>query len=122
VPPLVLVADDHPSLRTLVVAMLRRSGEWELVEAVDGEAALAVCRGHDVDVAILDQRMPGHQGLDVARILREEGFDGGLILFSAYLDRDAEEAAAALQVATLHKSDIANLVELVERLLAPPGS
>jgi CheY-like chemotaxis protein len=120
VPPLVLVADDHSSLRTLVVSMLRRGGAWDIAEAVDGDEALNACREQEVDLAILDQRMPGRQGLEVARTLREEGFDGGLILFSAYLDGDIVDQATALRAETLPKSEIANLVDLVERLLPHP--
>ncbi len=115
--PVILVADDHASLRALIAAMLRRADAWDVVQAVDGSEALAVCRSRTVDLAILDERMPGHNGTDVARTLRGERFRAPIVLFSAYLDPEVEEEAAELGLITLAKSDIDRLADLAHELI-----
>lgn len=116
-PPVVLVADDHASLRSLVATMLRRTHGWEVVEVEDGDAALAAARDTSFDLAILDERMPGHTGTEVARELRATDFAGPIMLFSAYVDPQVEDLARQLDVHTVQKSDIAELPELARALL-----
>jgi diguanylate cyclase (GGDEF)-like protein len=59
--PLVLVADDSATIRALVRYELE-SGGYDVVEATDGPAALAVTDQHAVDVVLLDIQMPGPDG------------------------------------------------------------
>jgi CheY-like chemotaxis protein len=117
VTPVVLVADDHASLRSLVATMLRRTHGWEVVEAEDGEAALAAARETTFDLAILDERMPGYTGTEVARELRAASFAGPIMLFSAYVDPRVETTARELDVRTVQKSDIAELPDIARDLL-----
>lgn len=56
----VLVADDHPVVRTGLVAVLAQEADLELVaEAENGERAVALYREHRPDVCLMDLRMPG---------------------------------------------------------------
>lgn len=68
--PLVLVLDDDPDIRQLLTAYL---GENELrVHAVDTGAALAAAMARETaDLLVLDRRLPGEDGLTIARRLRE---------------------------------------------------
>jgi len=59
--PIVLVADDSPTVRTLVRYELE-SGGYQVLEADDGPSALALAERHDVDVILLDVQMPGPDG------------------------------------------------------------
>lgn len=65
-PPLgtVLVADDDPDFRRLLVHRAERMG-LEVVEAKDGSVAMEALDEHRFDVLILDLYMPGHTGLEV---------------------------------------------------------
>ena len=65
-----LVVDDNATNRRLMTALL---GAWgmEVVEAADGDEALATLGDGSVDVAVLDMLMPGPDGLDVAASLHE---------------------------------------------------
>ena len=66
----VLVADDHPVFRLGLAMALRQFGFGRVVEAVDGNEALRACLHDDVDVAVLDVKMPELNGLDVVRVVR----------------------------------------------------
>ncbi|WP_264001584.1 response regulator, partial [Mycolicibacterium gadium] len=67
----VVVGDDHPLFRDGLVRALSGSGEVEVVaEAEDGTSALAAIKEHTPDVALLDYRMPGMDGAEVAAAVR----------------------------------------------------
>ena len=64
----VLVADDEPLVRQGLRMVLELDGEFVVVaEADDGVAAVSEAARHDVDVALLDIRMPQMDGIEAAR-------------------------------------------------------
>ncbi len=65
----VLVVDDDPTVREVVVSYLR-AAKHDVTEAADGEAALAAMRDLPSDLIVLDLMMPGIDGLEVCRRLR----------------------------------------------------
>lgn len=109
----VLVADDQADLRRIVRLLLTRGTGWEVLEAADGDEAIVLADQHELDAAILDHRMPGRTGVEVARHLRETGFAGPLIIFSAYLEADVLAEAERLDVVTVAKGDIAELNDVL---------
>jgi DNA-binding response OmpR family regulator len=66
----VLVVDDDQTVREVVVSYLRAAGH-EVAEAGDGEVALAAVDAQEPDLLVLDLMMPGIDGLEVCRRLRE---------------------------------------------------
>ena len=68
-PPVVLVVDDETGIRELVRRYLAAEG-MEVVEAADGEEALARFEERAPDVVVLDVMMPGIDGVEVLRRLR----------------------------------------------------
>ena len=83
----VLVADDHPLFRQGIVRALRVAGGFEIVaEAADGATALALIHRHEPDVAVIDVRMPGMDGIDVIGALARSGSDVPVVLVSAFDD------------------------------------
>lgn len=68
-PRTILVADDDPHIRQLVVFALAKAG-LDAIEAEDGEAALAAVAAHSPDLIILDINMPRMDGIEVCRRLR----------------------------------------------------
>jgi DNA-binding response OmpR family regulator len=67
----VLVADDDEDILLLVTTRLRRDG-FEVVQARDGDEALAAVKRTKPDVAVLDIGMPGLDGLEVLEAIRED--------------------------------------------------
>src|SRR4051794_40010653 len=77
----ILVADDEPNLRRVLVAMLRRDGH-DVVQAASG--AEAIDRLSDVDVVITDLRMPGADGMEVLRTAAKAFPQVPVIMITAY--------------------------------------
>ncbi|BCO45099.1 response regulator [Mycobacterium intracellulare] len=81
----VVVADDHPLFREGVVRALSSSGSVNVVaEAEYGSAALELIKVHEPDVALLDYRMPGMDGAQVAAAVRTQGLATRVLLISAH--------------------------------------
>ena len=80
----ILVCEDEAAIRDFVVINLRRAG-YEVVEADCVEMALQKYeeQGGDFDVAILDIMMPGIDGLQVCKELRNKNSGIGIIMLSA---------------------------------------
>lgn len=127
----VLVVDDHPIVRQGIRLCLAGDSRLELVgEARDGEQALELCRRLCPDVAVIDLRLPGRDGLWVVGQLRKRHPHLRTILISgAVTDRVREQAAELGVTSVLHKEAEAH--ELCRALhacgkcrqpTAPPGS
>jgi len=68
-PYLVLVADDDPDVRRLLAHILQQRG-YRVVTAADGAEAVALAQQEQPDLALLDVRMPGTDGLAALEALR----------------------------------------------------
>ena len=81
----VVVGDDHPMFRDGVVRALLSSGSIDVVaETDDGTAALAAIREHRPQVALLDYRMPGLDGAQVAAAVQRDELPTRVLLISAH--------------------------------------
>ncbi|OBA64825.1 DNA-binding response regulator [Mycobacterium sp. 1100029.7] len=81
----VVVGDDHPLFREGVVRALALSGSVNVVgEADDGSQALELIKQHRPDVALLDFRMPGMDGAQVAAAVRSNELPTRVLLLSAH--------------------------------------
>ena len=117
----VLVVDDDPLVRQLLSAVLAMEG-WAVELACSGEEGLAACRSNPPDVVTLDYSMPRMSGLEVAEHLVEERFEPPIIVFSAAHTPELEEAATALGVAAVPKTELDKLVQMIRELVPPPSA
>jgi len=92
--PLILVVDDDRLVLATVVAGLRQAG-FDLIEADNGDDAILLARKHKPALALLDMRMQGKSGMDVARYLAANTATGFMFL-SAFGDNEIIEEATRL--------------------------
>src|SRR5436309_14891803 len=79
----ILVVEDETIIRLDLVEMLGRAGLDVCAEARDGEEAVALAREHRPDLAIMDVKMPGLDGIEAARrILNERPIP--IVMLTAY--------------------------------------
>jgi len=78
----VLIVDDDPVLRAMAYEMLR-AGRHALIEAADGEQALAVFDTMPVDLIVLDLLMPNVDGLELIRALRARNSEVRILAISS---------------------------------------
>jgi CheY-like chemotaxis protein len=70
---LILVVDDEPSVRAMVLASIRvKASRYQVVEAGNATDALAQARQHRPDLVLLDVALPDHDGFWVCRELKTD--------------------------------------------------
>jgi DNA-binding NarL/FixJ family response regulator len=96
----IVIVDDHEVLRTGTRQVLETSDDMVVVgEADDGDAALSLVNELHPDVVLVDIRLPGTSGLDVARRVASIRPETKVVILSAYDDPDYLREALAAGVA-----------------------
>lgn len=121
----VALADDDFLLREGLASLLERSGFEVAGQAGDARQLLALVREERPELVIVDIRMPpdhATEGLDAARVIREEFPETGILVLSAHVQVDdaMELLASGDGIGYLLKSrvtDVAAFVETVERIV-----
>lgn len=114
----ILVVDDDRLVLATVVHGLTQAG-YEVLDADNGDDAILLAREHRPELALLDIRMEGKSGFDVAEYLRDVAHVPFMFL-SAFADADTRAKVDALgALAYLVKPlDVGQIVPTVERVLA----
>ena len=120
----IALADDDVLLREGLASLLERSGFEVVGQAGDARELLAVVREHEPELVIVDIRMPPDQeteGLEAARVIRDEFPEAGILVLSAHVEVEQamELLASGQRIGYLLKSrvtEVAEFVETVERI------
>jgi DNA-binding response OmpR family regulator len=94
----ILIVDDEPNVRLMYRASLAGLG-YDLFEAASGERALEECRARHHDVAILDLRMPGMDGLELLAKMQQLGVTTPVAFITAY--GDVPNAVRAMELGAI---------------------
>jgi DNA-binding NarL/FixJ family response regulator len=124
-PPRIALADDDVLLREGLASLLERSGFEVVGQAGDAGELLALVREHEPDLVMVDIRMPpGHEteGLEAARVIRDEFPEAGILVLSAHVEVEQamELLATGHRIGYLLKSrvtDVREFIETVERIV-----
>ncbi len=93
----ILVVDDEPGIVTIVRDYLDRAG-FRVLTAGDGETALRLARTERPSLVLLDLMLPGLDGLDVTRALRQDPSTNGLPLIMLTARVDETDRVAGLEL------------------------
>ena len=84
----VLLVDDHPVVIEGLRKLLETAGDIDVTgQAHDASSAITQAKLLHPDVILLDLRMPGATGIQTARRLREQEFEGAIIVLTSYGDQ-----------------------------------
>jgi DNA-binding NtrC family response regulator len=97
-PKTVLIVDDDEGMRDTLTAILKR--EYRVLRVSTGEGALPILNREDVDLMLLDVRLPGISGFEVLRIVKENYSLIEVLMISAI--NDVETAVTAMKYGAYH--------------------
>ncbi len=111
----IFVVDDDASVRDSLSELLRVLG-FEVIACASGSQLLADQRRREAGCLVVDQHMPGMDGLATLSALRRDGTNAPAILITGRLDPEIAARAAALGISALLEKPFAvpRLVELVQ--------
>jgi DNA-binding NtrC family response regulator len=118
VTPTILVVDDEQLIRWSLTSRLSDEG-YRVLEAETGAQALARCREEEIDLVLLDYRLPDADGLAVLRTIKDAGPDTLVIMLTAHSSVDT--AVEAMKHGAYHFAskpfDVEEIALLVEKAL-----
>ncbi|HEX7645025.1 MAG TPA: response regulator [Burkholderiaceae bacterium] len=119
--PKILVVDDDPLTLKLLTGVLE-SQNYEVIQARNGEDALAIAVLGEPRLAMLDINMPGMSGLDLAKRLRSDS-DIPFVFLSGVSDGDVVKRAVEYGASgyLVKPVDVQNLIPMLEAALARAG-
>jgi DNA-binding NarL/FixJ family response regulator len=83
----VLIVDDTPQVRRDLHQFLDLTGDFEVIaEAVDGQEAVRMATALSPDVIVMDLEMPGMDGLEATRQIKERGLASRVVILSMHAD------------------------------------
>jgi len=112
----ILLADDHPMIRTAIEVLLRDT-QFELAAtAMNGAEALSEVTRLKPDILLVDLEMPELGGMDVIRKLKADRMTSKLVILTAAIDDSSLMEARSLRVngMVLKNSDPAYLLDCLE--------
>ncbi len=119
----ILIVEDSPTMRQLIVFALKRLRNVDIVEAVDGMDGLRKVSSDDFDLALVDINMPVMDGLKLISLIRKEDHLASMpivVITTAGATEDRERALALGANEYLTKPVQANRVLAVVRSLLKP--
>ena len=109
----VIIADDHPIVLDGLAQLFAGEKDFDVVvRCSTGDEALSALRRVRPDVAVLDIRMPGMNGMELLRHVYDEGLPTRVVLLTAEISDDAVVEAVRLGVAGIVLKEMAPRVLL----------
>jgi DNA-binding response OmpR family regulator len=93
----ILIVDDEPITRKSLTDILRLEG-YTVASAPNGQAAVEYVRTHQIDLMLVDLRMPGMDGLEVVQVVNQLAPDTEIILLTAFASTETAIQALRLRI------------------------
>ncbi|HEY3347497.1 MAG TPA: response regulator [Nitrospirota bacterium] len=113
----VLVVDDEEHMRLLFREELVEEG-YEVFLAADGAEAIRMVDEVHPDVVTLDIRMPGMDGIEVLRVLKEKNRDLPMIMCTAYPEYKHNFGVWASEAYVVKSGDLHELKDTIKKILS----
>jgi CheY-like chemotaxis protein len=117
--PLILIAEDNPAVRTALRTVLVAAGSWEVVEAANGQEAIAKAQELKPNLIILDLVMPLMDGLKAARQLSQLVPSIPVLMHTMHWSPQVELEAQKVGIKkVVSKTDTRLLISTVQEILS----
>ncbi|WP_256760659.1 response regulator [Cohnella sp. WQ 127256] len=90
-----LIVDDQVGIRILLLEVFSTEG-YDTFQAANGRTALDIVRNHRPDLVLLDMKIPGMDGLEILKQIKEYDRDIKVIMMTAYGELDMIKEATDL--------------------------
>ncbi|UCC89008.1 MAG: response regulator [Anaerolineales bacterium] len=89
--PLILVAEDERDIRELIVITLQTHGLTNVIQAINGEEAVAKAKAQEPGLILMDVRMPKMTGYEACQVLKDDPLTSEIpVVFLSAKGQDAE--------------------------------
>ncbi|MFC5793758.1 response regulator [Thalassorhabdus alkalitolerans] len=116
--PKILIVDDQYGIRVLLKEILHKDG-YEVFQAANGMQALELAEKEKPDLVLLDMKIPGMDGIEILRRLKEKDQSIRVVMMTAYgelsMIQDAKSLGALTHIA--NPFDIEELRESIKEYL-----
>lgn len=109
----ILVVDDEEAIRTMIRNVLSQSG-FQCSTASDGREAIKVLDERAIDVVIADIKMPGMDGIELTRIIKEK-YNSDIIILTGFIENFTYEKVIEKGASDFMQKPV-NIEELIVRL------
>ncbi|MGA1871645.1 MAG: sigma-54-dependent transcriptional regulator [bacterium] len=92
--PVILIVEDNETMRDTLEAILKKS--YRVIKAPDGETALRIVKSKEVNLILLDIMLPGKDGLEILKIIKDQYEDIEVIMITVVKDIDTAVKAIKL--------------------------
>ncbi len=117
----ILLVDDNPKFLNAVADRIRLQG-YEPLTALNGKQALEIMTSQTFQLAIIDQRLPDMDGLDLIAKLKEKDAALASTLLTGHGDSKLREATEALESVYFEKEDMGSFWGFFRKFLSSLGS
>ena len=114
--PRILVIDDEENIRLLYEIELKEEG-YEIITAATAEEALKILETSEVDLITLDIRLPGMNGIEFLRKVKEKKRELPVLMCTAYDDYKQDFGVWASEAYIVKSSDLAELKTKIKEFL-----
>lgn len=94
----VLVVDDEPGIRSGILRIMRNftvgypfmeeDFDFEVIEAETGERAIEIIESQPIDIILLDNKLPGMDGIEVLEYIKKKEYDAQVMMITSYASLD----------------------------------
>jgi CheY-like chemotaxis protein len=118
----ILYVDDNEEMIEIVNIVLANSG-YRIFSQTDGQAAIDFCANENPDLILMDLNMPGMDGFETTRRLREQGFTNPIVVLTASeSDEDRDKAVAVgCNDYVIKDMEMSGLERIIDKFIADSG-
>lgn len=119
----IMIVDDSPIILQRLRIILEELGHCVVAEAADGQEAVDQYGKHDVDLVTMDIQMPGMDGIEAVRLIREKDPSAAIVMVSSVEDRNKvfEAIKRGAKHYILKPFNGAKVYEVVNAVLGAPA-